>query len=354
MLVFDSHAHIIPPLGGKCGYSSIGEHLDICQRAMHEHLIQSSRCKRDNTVVEKKLWHPTDDSLRGKLEVGFRVGRFGRFEWTQDGEDCYLQYLPPYAENMGYSPDQLLAMMDYSGVHKAVLQCGGVYGNLNDYYATVMAEHPHLAGKLYPLARVKEEEAYTETEILRLERCIQEYSLRGLWFAAQETHFTSQYWVFWEKVRELDIPVFLLFFPDELWANHLMSLTDWVKEFPEMPCVLAQAFPLSARRYDDAITVPGFVDEIINSGTFYIEIVYPIGRGAIEDYPFLISRKAVQALYERFGAERLVWGSDIPMVERYCTYRQSLKYITAYCDFVLPDDLELILGKNLEKIFTDR
>jgi predicted TIM-barrel fold metal-dependent hydrolase len=64
-----------------------------------------------------------------------------------------------------------------------------------------------------------------------------------------------------------------------------------------------------------------------------------------------VSHKAIQKLYDVFGPTKLVWGSDAPNIERYCTYAQSLKYLTHYCDFITPEDKKLIVGKNLQKIF---
>ena len=34
-------------------------------------------------------------SVSGRRDVGFRVGRCGRFEWEANGEAQYVQFLPP-------------------------------------------------------------------------------------------------------------------------------------------------------------------------------------------------------------------------------------------------------------------
>ena len=100
LLIFDSHAHIIPKLSGASGFSSKKEHLLISQKSMHEHLAQPARKKKDNSIIIKKIWDDNAKGNEGELEVEFRVGKYGRFEWTQDAEDCYIQYLPTYVENM--------------------------------------------------------------------------------------------------------------------------------------------------------------------------------------------------------------------------------------------------------------
>ena len=54
---------------------------------------------------------------------------------------------------------------------------------------------------------------------------------------------------------------------------------------------------------------------------------------------------------DQLGAERLMWGSDMPNVERFCTYGQSLDYVRRYCDFVRVSDMDHILGGNAARLY---
>ena len=348
--IIDSHAHIIPQLSGASGYSSKEDHLDVSQRSMHEHLAQPARKKKDNSIVNKKLWDDTYGD-KGKLNVNFKVGKYGRFEWIQDDEECYIQYLPTYSKNMDYTVDQLKIMMDYAGVNKAVLQCGGVYGNLNKYYLSQIKNNKLWNTLFYPLLRINEKNASTKKELSYLEKYIKKYNFNGLWFISDKSSFTNQYDELWNKVSEYNIPVFLPFFPDEQWGERMSVIDKFIEKYPNIPCVLPQAFPLSAKKKDSKIILSKKIKNIIMKGNVYIEIVYPIGRGQIEEYPFKISHEAIKLLYNEFGAKKLVWGSDIPMIERYCSYSQSLNYITNYCEWINNNDLKLILGQNLQNIF---
>ena len=51
-------------------------------------------------------------------------------------------------------------------------------------------------------------------------------------------------------------------------------------------------------------------------------------------------------MHDQLGAERLMWGSDMPNVERFCTYRQSIDYVRKYCSFLTARAKDLILGDN--------
>ena len=45
-----------------------------------------------------------------------------------------------------------------------------------------------------------------------------------------------------------------------------------------------------------------------------------------------------------------MWGTDIPMVLRFQTYRQSLDYIRSYCEFLRPNEMDMVLGGNLARL----
>jgi len=352
MLVIDTHAHIFPYLGGRSGYTSTSEHLTYCQWKMHKHIVQPVRRVKDNQIVnEETLWDPDDSTIEGKYDVNFRVGKFGRFEWTKGGVDYYRQYLPSTIQDMRASPGLIKAMMDYAGIDKAIVQSGGTYGKLNYYFASVMDEFPELAERFIAFAKIDEKEAYKDEEIAKLQKAIRDLGLKGLHFSADQNSFATRYRPFWDEVRDLGIPVTWGFYPKkEIWFSLLKKLGRWKEDYPTVHCILSMAFPLSTVTKDDRLEIPRFAEEIMGKDNIYAEIVYPIMRGAIEDYPYPISREAIRQLYDSFGGHKLVWGSDIPMVERYCTYSQSLKYLTDYCDFISKEDMELILGKNIQRV----
>ena len=53
-----------------------------------------------------------------------------------------------------------------------------------------------------------------------------------------------------------------------------------------------------------------------------------------------------ESLRDRLGTDRLMWGSDMPNVERFCTYKQSLDYVRKYCPFLTAREKDRILGDN--------
>src|SRR5262249_29672594 len=134
----------------------------------------------------------TDGSLAGPehlSDVNFRVGRFGRFEWTVDDEDRYIQFFPPHLQAMTSPAEFMLQQMARAGVDLAILQNARLYGRLNDFFASAIQQHPD---KFIALADVDESNAHTDAEIARLRHAIQDLGLKGLYYANRGL-FTTGY-----------------------------------------------------------------------------------------------------------------------------------------------------------------
>jgi predicted TIM-barrel fold metal-dependent hydrolase len=68
------------------------------------------------------------------------------------------------------------------------------------------------------------------------------------------------------------------------------------------------------------------------------------------NFPCRPTQPLVKALYERFGAGRLCWGSDYPVSQRYMTYRQALEIVRTHCAFIADSDMQQILGGTLQAL----
>ncbi|MBN9429821.1 MAG: amidohydrolase [Burkholderiales bacterium] len=62
-----------------------------------------------------------------------------------------------------------------------------------------------------------------------------------------------------------------------------------------------------------------------------------------EAFPYPTAQQHLRVLHEHVGADRLVWGSNFPPVQRACTYAQSLDFIRQ-CGFFSDDDRRKVLG----------
>jgi predicted TIM-barrel fold metal-dependent hydrolase len=355
--VVDSHVHIFPHLDGPSGFPTQAEHRRFLQLYMATH-GEPVRRLRDHARVTEQTLHDgrlTDpSSLR---DVQFRVGKYGRFEWTAGGEDLYLQFFPPHLQDMTSPAELMLQQMARAGVDVGVLQNARLYGRLNEFFADVVRRYP---GKFIGLADVDEARAHTDEQIQKLRHAVRELGLKGLYYANRAL-FVDGYRhrfddpifdPFWDEVRALGIPIFweIVGVPHPTDQAALLREIDrlnrWADRWPDIPGLWTHG--LSPQLLRD---MPEPLDRLVRREQLMVEILYPIHWARDHEYPFPELKPAIQILYDRLGGRRLVWGSDMPNVERNCTYRQSLHYLRIVGEGIIPpSDLDRILGLNVLRL----
>ncbi len=72
---------------------------------------------------------------------------------------------------------------------------------------------------------------------------------------------------------------------------------------------------------------------------------------ASEEYPYPSAIRLIAEVRDRIGAEKLVWGSDIPGTLQYATYRQMIEFIDRSSDFS-DTEKRLIFSENAVKAFS--
>jgi predicted TIM-barrel fold metal-dependent hydrolase len=68
------------------------------------------------------------------------------------------------------------------------------------------------------------------------------------------------------------------------------------------------------------------------------------------DFPYADIQWILKSEYQAFGPHRLCWGSDYPVVRSFMTYPQSLEVLRSHCPFIPAEEMQLILGGNLQKL----
>ena len=360
-MIADAHFHIFPPMKGASGHRSVKEHMRYLQRELAFHHIPVRKVEDATIVNEQMLLPGTDYSLEGLEDVNFRAGDYGRLMWTSGGVDYYIQYLPPLLLDLGASPELMVAQMNHAGVEKAVIHNGHLYGKLNQYISQAVHTFP---SRFWGLALVDEWRAHHRSQIQVLDYAIDTQGLHGLWFDTrnialhkrQETVDHRIFQPFWDHVKERKIPVFWNCPPAEpnraSYIFSIRALGRWLQRYSDVPCVFTNGFPFDFFRGKRGVIFPKELWDVLSASNLIVEVTFPICEGGRWDYPFPEFWPIIRRIYQRLGPEKLVWGSDMPNVERYCTYRQSREYMK-YCSFIPPHHMELIWGENLVRLFAE-
>jgi predicted TIM-barrel fold metal-dependent hydrolase len=63
-----------------------------------------------------------------------------------------------------------------------------------------------------------------------------------------------------------------------------------------------------------------------------------------EPYPYRDTHELVRRVYDAFGPRRIMWGSDWPLVEKYCGYARALALYRDEIAFFTAEDRRWVLG----------
>ena len=245
--------------------------------------------------------------------------------------------------------EQLLFEMDRNGVDQAVVVCARIDHNPdnNDYIADCLGRFP---GRLHQFADVDcswSDTYHAPGAAERLAAAVGAYRLKGF------THY----------VRADDDGAWYLsdaglaFLRTAADLNQIASfaiaarlqpvLRELARRFPSVPFLCHH---MGGARVAEGPAGSSLAEVLASAALPNIHIklsgFHYVSRVAW-DYPYPDCTPIVRALYERFGPERLHWGSDYPVVRRAMTYQQSFEAVRTHCDFIPSADQARILGDSL-------
>ena len=298
-------------------------------------------------------------------DVGFRIGKFGRYQWRKHGEDCWLQRGPVTMEVMEHSSEQMLAHMDNVGVDIAIIQAGYIETNRgrDSYYAGCIKKWPDrfigVAELDYDLTK---EDRQLEAEVGKLTHAVEELGHKGLFLNHARTAQPVDDLRFdplWREVCRLGVPAHINtgLNPRTEYLDQIQRLENVLRKFPDLVMVNAH-IGSNIRHPGD----PEYVDNpreffpLFELGRFYLEVGYVLAYenwrvwGREFEYPYARHIQLIRAIYDNFGAGVMVWGSDMPWAQRTSTYRQNLDCVRLHTDFMTDEDRGLVTGGNLAKI----
>jgi len=255
-------------------------------------------------------------------------------------------------------PELMLAQMIYAGVDHCVLQAGWGYGAMNDYNAFAQSQYPD---KFTALLNVDEPRACSEAALEEFDRAHQRLGLLGVYFGLDgfarygfDTQF-DELPAFWDKVDAAGLPTFIEVtaipaYDRTSYIANLLRLKGLMDRYRNIRWVLVMGPSVSYFGTGGVWDFPEEVTAVLKHDNLWIEVMFPITWGGVWDYPYPQAQRLIQDMRDRFGAGKLIWGSDAPNVERFCTYTQCVDYVRRYCTFLSAGEKDQILGDNVDAI----
>ena len=360
-MIVDSHAHVFENWHTLCGHENKGIHLKYIQKNLTRPAASVFRMRDGAPAEAQLLFRKGDNGWTGlRDDIRFRVGTYGRLEFSIDEEDFFVQYYSVNMTELQSPPELMLAHMRYAGIDHCILQAGPNYGMVNDLNAFAQSAYPE---KFTGLFAVDDAMAYAPKWLKEVDRAVCRLQLRGLYYCLDafarygfEWSFAdSRMDPFWELIASVNVPVFI-----ELNASptydaagyiaNIERLDGLLARFPDIRWLIVMGPPVAFFAKKGKWTFPDTVDRVYRQDNVQLEIMFPISWGWKWDYPYPEARALIRDLRDRYGAGKLVWGSDMPNVERFCTYRQCLDYVRRYCDFFTEKEMDMVLAENVMEL----
>ena len=370
-MIVDSHVYTFEPVDSSRGYESGQEHLGFAQASYARHHQPAFRL-RDRAPSSAEVLNPEgvyDPS--GLPDLNFRADHAaGRVVWTYEGEDHTKHYYPPNLRNLEFTPQSLVGEMDYAGVDVGLVHTDPMLVRDSEYLAECMRLFPD---RLRSMAPVDEWRVATETDavIAELTESIDQRGLHAIKFntplasrSGHEPWDDGPYRPFWEAATALEVPVFFTLGtgstksqrqPSQAddrrgYLEELAVVTRWMERYPDAVCSLTHGFPWRVFLDGDRVSLPEEIWSPFENPKLSLEVCFPVRLGDLFDYPYREVWPTLEEMVDRIDADQLLWGTDMPFQNRFCTYRQSRQWIEKYCEFLGEDQLAAIMGGTAARI----
>jgi predicted TIM-barrel fold metal-dependent hydrolase len=245
-------------------------------------------------------------------------------------------------ESQSVSADQLLGEMDVAGVDRALLvQYFGAYRYENAYIADVALE------RIARFSSVCIIDLLAPDAVATLTKLIVERGVRGLRMFATEP---DALWLddprtfpIWDRVRELQVPVIMF-----LRTQHLPRLRAVLERYRDVPVALDHLAEFRPPAEGDALS-----DELLSLSEFpnvYGKLstvnIYRAKHSGISYAEYF------GPLLERFGANRVMWGSNYPNTHDR-SYPEMVALARNALGYLDPTDQELVFGGSALRLWPE-
>ena len=255
-----------------------------------------------------------------------------KFPWPIENEN------PPKEDR---TAEMLLELMSAHGVDKTVLVQVIHYRWDNSYAAQAAQRFPD---KFMAVGRINPEDPDAPDH---LSMWTEDYGVHGVrlspavegtgdWFAG------SLMPPIFTRAQKLGVPLLLLTRPPRL-----LDLIPLLESHGDLDVVIDHM----ADVHPDDVKGRATLLDLARFPRVYVKISHTWSISK-EEYPWRDTHGLVEDVYQAFGPERIMWGTDWPVCLGNAEYDQTLSVVRDAMKFISPADLEWVLGKTALKLWS--
>jgi predicted TIM-barrel fold metal-dependent hydrolase len=249
----------------------------------------------------------------------------------------------PGSESAGppVTVENLLAAMDAAGVDKVTHITRGLMQFDNRYTLESAALHPDRMcafGTLDPTVAGIAERLATWLDSPYM------LGVRLMLMTSEESGWMSNGSMdaFWDAAERYNVPV-ALYAPFQVQATaNAARRHPGLRLLVDHLALWHSAGPTTFQSWSE-------LPELLPLPNVYLKAsILPEATGERSPYP--AAQQYMREIYERFGADRIMWGSNYPVCLKAGTYRESVDFVREACDFIPARDRATILGGTAARV----
>jgi predicted TIM-barrel fold metal-dependent hydrolase len=254
--------------------------------------------------------------------------------WPKDGRST------PHLPN-GFTAEQMLAEMDPIGVDRAVIVPPSWIGETNAYALEACEQYPTrfaVMGRFDP-----EDQAFLD----QLPTWLDQPHMLGIRITFNTPHFVAGldegiFEPLFSGCHRYRIPLMALFS-----GPLLAKVPPIVEKHPDMPLIIDHMGALTRVQGPESFAHNDLLLALAKYPNVTVKTTSAPSNSA-EAFPYRDVHPFLRRMYDAFGPQRLMWGSDITRLKG--TYEECLRLFRDELEFLSEDDKEWILGKSLANV----
>jgi L-fuconolactonase len=236
--------------------------------------------------------------------------------------------------------EMLLDLMKANAVEKTVIIQVIHYRWDNSYLADVLKRYPsYFRG----VARVNPESPAAPDDLSRL---VEQQGFRGVRISPAAN--ASGDWIrgplmppLWKRCEALKVPMTVL-----APVTRMPEVGQLIEKYPALTVVIDHMA-------DSPLDKPDQLNMLIALKRYpkvFVKVSHTWSLSK-QPYPYLDSQAQVKRLYDAFGPQRLMAGTDWPLVEGYCGYAKAVAIVRDQMQFLNDDDKSWMMSRTIERVW---
>jgi len=258
--------------------------------------------------------------------------------WTHDPRYPWAKETlqPPQNEA---TPEMLLDLMRANGVAKTVIIQVIHYRWDNSYLADVLRQYPQY---FRGVARVNPQDAAAPDHLSSL---VREQGFAGVRISPAGD--AQGDWIrgplmepLWRRCRDENASLSVL-----TPITRIPDVAALIDRFPDLDVIIDHMAdcPPGDPGLEHLLALARYPRVFVK-----VSHTWSISRQA---YPYADAQAQVKEVYDAFGPQRLMWGTDWPLVEGYCGYGGALRLVRDEMHFLNAEDKEWMLSWTVSRVF---